>query len=118
MVVIKQSGATAAVVLAMGGTASDELQAAAREVLKARGVDEAVSLGAGDAAGLAAQAAAPIHQVAALLRGEGVMWSAQSDEALLAQGRASAQGAAAFAQFGLPMLAGLRGGIRGRGANA
>jgi hypothetical protein len=99
---------TAAVVLAMGGTASDELQAAAREVLKARGVDEAVSLGAEDAAGLAAQAAAPIHQVAALLRGEGVMWSAQSDEALLAQGRASAQGAAAFAQFGLPMLAGLR----------
>jgi hypothetical protein len=35
------------------------------------------------------------------------MWAAQSDEALLAQGRASAQGAAGFAQFGLPMLTGL-----------
>ena len=35
-------------------------------------------------------------------------WTAQSDEALLAQGRASAQGAAGFAQFGLPMLTGLR----------
>lgn len=99
---------TAAVVLTMRGTGSGELQAAAREVLKARGVDGVVSLGAEDAAGLAAQAAAPIHQVAALLRGEGLMWSAQSDEALLAQGRASAQGAAGFAQFALPMLAGLR----------
>ncbi len=37
------------------------------------------------------------------------MWAAQSDEALLAQGRASAQGAAAFARFGLPSLAGLQG---------
>ena len=49
--------------------------------------------GAEEAGGLAARAAAPIHQVAALLRGEGQMWAAQSDEALLAQGRASAQGA-------------------------
>ena len=36
------------------------------------------------------------------------MWAAQSDEALQAQGRASARGAAGFAEFGLPMLAGLR----------
>ena len=36
------------------------------------------------------------------------MWAAQSDEALIAQGRASARGAAAFAQFGVPMLAGLQ----------
>ena len=36
------------------------------------------------------------------------MWAAQSDEALLAQGRASAQGAAGFAQFVMPMLAGLQ----------
>ncbi len=99
---------TAAMVLAMQGTASSELQAAAREVLEARGVEGMVSPAAEDAAGLAAQAAAPIHQVAGLLRGEGLMWSAQSDEALLAQGRASAQGAAGFAQFGLPMLTGLR----------
>ena len=99
---------TAAVVLAIRGAASEEQQAAAQAVLKASGVDGVASLGAEDAGGLAAQAAAPIHQVAALLRGEGQMWAAQSDEALLAQGRASAQGAAGFAQFGLPMLAGLQ----------
>jgi hypothetical protein len=97
---------TAALVLAIQRAASDEQQAAARAVLEASGLNEVARReGAG---GLAAQAAAPIHQVASLLRGEGRMWAAQSDEALVAQGRASAQGAAAFAQFGLPMLAGLR----------
>lgn len=99
---------TAALVLAIQGAASDEQQAAAHAVLQASGVDGVASLGPEAARGLAAQAAAPIHQVASLLRGEGQMWAAQSDEALVAQGRASAQGAAAFAQFGLPMLAGLR----------
>ena len=99
---------TAALVLAIQGATSHEQQAAARAVLKASGVDEVSSLGAEEAGGLAAQAAAPIHQVAALLRGEGQMWAAQSDEALIAQGRASARGAIAFAQFGLPMLSGLQ----------
>jgi SAM-dependent methyltransferase len=99
---------TAAVVLAIRGAASEEQQAAARAVLAARGVAGVASLGAEEAGGLAAQAAAPIHQVAAVLRGDGQTWAAQSDEALLAQGRASAQSAAGFAQFGLPMLAGLR----------
>ena len=99
---------TAAVVLAIRGAATEEQRAAARAVLNASGVDEVASLGAEDHGGLAAQAAAPIHQVAALLRDEGQTWAAQSDDALLAQGRASAQGAAGFAQFGLPMLAGLQ----------
>ena len=99
---------TAAVVLAIRGAASEEQHAAAEAVLEASGLDGVASLGAREADRLAAQAAAPIHQVAALLRGEGHGWSAQSDEALLEQGRASAQGAAAFAQFGLPMLAGLQ----------
>lgn len=99
---------TAAVVLAIQGTASDGQLAAALAVLRARELDSAASLGAEEAGGVAAQAAAPIHQVAALLRGDGQMWAAQSDEALVAQGQASAQGAAAFAKFGLPMLAGLR----------
>jgi hypothetical protein len=99
---------TAAIVLAIQGEASEEQQAAAGAVLKARGLEAVTSLSAEEAGGLAAQAAAPIHQVAAFLRGEGQMWAAQSDEALLAQGRASARGASAFAQFGLPMLAGLR----------
>lgn len=88
--------------------ASEDLQAAARAVLDANGLNGVDALVAQDAGRVAAQAAAPIHQAAALLRGEGHMWTAQSDEALLAQGRASAQGAAGFAQFGLPMLTGLR----------
>ena len=98
----------AAVVLAIQGAASEEQHTAAWAVLKARGLDGVASLRAEEAGGLAAQAAAPIHQVAALLRGEGQMWADQSDEALFAQGRASAQGAAAFAQFVLPRLEGLQ----------
>jgi hypothetical protein len=99
---------TAALVLALRGAASTEQQAAADAVLEACGLNGVASLRREEAGGLAAQAAAPIHQVASLLRGEGQMWAAQSDEALVAQGRASAQGASAFAQFGLPMLAGLQ----------
>src|SRR4051794_1864373 len=98
----------AALVLALQGVASEEHQAAARAVLDATGLKGVADLDAQDAGRVAAQAAAPIHQAAALLRGEGQMWTAQSDEALLAQGRASARGAAGFAQFGLPMLTGLR----------
>ncbi len=98
----------AAIALALQGEVSEEQQAAVQAVLQATGVDRTASLGAEDAGGLAAQAAASIHQVAALLRGDGQMWAAQSDEALRAQGRASAQGAAVFAQRGLPMLTGLR----------
>jgi hypothetical protein len=99
---------TAAVVLTIQGAASEEQQAAAWAVLKASGLDGVASLRAEEAGGLAAQAAAPIHQVAALLRGEGQLWAAQSDEALPAQGGSSAQGAAAFAQVALPMMEGLQ----------
>ena len=99
---------TAALVLVIQGAASQEQQGAARAVLEASGLQGMASLGAEETGGLAAQAAAPIHQVAALLRSEGQMWADQSDEALLAQGRASARGAAAFAQFGLPRLAGVQ----------
>ena len=99
---------TAAVVLAIQGAATQEQRAGAEAVLEALGLEGLAGLSAEDAPGVAAQAAAPLHQVAALLRGDGEMWAAQSDEALLAQGRASAQGAAGFAEFGLPMLAGLR----------
>jgi SAM-dependent methyltransferase len=60
-----------------------------------------------DRAGVAAQAAAPILQGAALLPYDRPLWAEQSDGAILAQGRASAQGATAFVQMGLPMLSGL-----------
>jgi hypothetical protein len=99
---------TAALVVASQGGVSDEQRAAARAVVEARGLDGVASLSAQEAAGLAAQAAAPVHQVAALLQGHGQMWATQSDDALIAQGRASAQGAGAFAKLGVPMLAGLQ----------
>jgi len=50
------------------------------------------------------EAAAPLHQTAALLRTGRADWSAQSDESLLAQGLASAQAARMFARFALPQM--------------
>jgi SAM-dependent methyltransferase len=59
-----------------------------------------------DRAGVAGQAAAPLLQTSALLtRGE--VWADQPDEAIIAQGRASAQGAVAFERLGLPFMEGL-----------
>jgi SAM-dependent methyltransferase len=56
---------------------------------------------------VAAQAAAPILQSAALLTNDGPSWADQPDGAIIAQGRASARGAQAFVRLGLPMLSGL-----------
>jgi predicted O-methyltransferase YrrM len=53
------------------------------------------------------QAQAPILQLAALLADPAAPWDAQTDAALLAQGRASAQMASALKQFILPQLPGL-----------
>jgi SAM-dependent methyltransferase len=55
---------------------------------------------------LSSSATAPLLQIAALLRGDQA-WAEQSDEALIAQGRSSAQAAPLFAQFVLPHLDGL-----------
>ena len=55
---------------------------------------------------VASQAAAPVLQTAALLSGARE-WTGQDDEALLAQGRASAQGPALFKAFAVPMMEGL-----------
>ena len=60
-----------------------------------------------DPTGTAAEAAAPVLQAAALLRGDADLWAGQSDEALLAQGRASAQGPPLMARFVFPALPGL-----------
>jgi hypothetical protein len=56
---------------------------------------------------LASESAANILQSAGMLSGA-VAWASQDDDALLAQGRSSAQGVAAFKMFGLPALEGLR----------
>jgi hypothetical protein len=65
---------------------------------------------------IASQAAAPLHQASALVSGCGISWNAQSDEALLAQGDASAQTARAFAQFLLPVMGDLGGRLAAPGA--
>jgi hypothetical protein len=97
----------AALVLALQDLGSEQLQRAAAELLRAVGLDLAHEPNEGDRVGVAAQAAAPLLQTAALLSGAGQLWANQTDDALIAQGRASAQGAEAFRQFGLPMLPGL-----------
>jgi hypothetical protein len=56
---------------------------------------------------LAAESAANILQSAGMLAGAAT-WANQNDEALLAQGRSSAQGVASFKTFGLPAMAGLK----------
>ena len=102
----------AALTLAARGDGPPDLTAAASEVLAATGIISAPGqplrgLGTSTAGQIASQAAAPLHQASALLSGSGIGWDAQNDEALLAQGNASAQTARAFAQFALPMMGGL-----------
>ena len=72
----------------------------------APGLAQLIDLQGGDQTKLASQAAAPILQAAALLTGA-TDWTRQDDEALLAQGRASAQGAGPFKMFAVPMMEGL-----------
>ncbi len=60
----------------------------------------------GDWSGLAAQAATGILQAASLLAGTDA-WTGQTDEAILAQGRTSAQGAPMTKSFAMPMMPGL-----------
>jgi hypothetical protein len=97
----------AAIALALDNSRSEVQRLAAADLLRSLDVDVDADLGELDRGRVAAQAAAPLLQTAAVVGGDGELWEGQSDEALLAQGRASAQGAAAMVQFGLPMLGGL-----------
>jgi hypothetical protein len=97
----------AAIALALDNSRPEAQRLAAADLLRSLDVDVDTDLGELDRGRVAAQAAAPLLQTAAVVGGDGELWEGQSDEALLAQGRASAQGAAAMVQFGLPMLGGL-----------
>jgi hypothetical protein len=97
----------AALALALDDRGPEAHRLAAADVLRSLEIDVDTDLGELDRGAVAAQAAAPLLQTAALIRGDGQLWQGQSDEALLAQGRASAQGAASMARFGLPSLPGL-----------
>ena len=97
---------TAALSLALSAQAAGPVLASARDVLSAAGLDLDEPPAGLDPAGAAAQAAAPLFQTAEVLRGGG-SWGELSDDALIAQGRASAQGAEAFLRIGLPVMPGL-----------
>jgi SAM-dependent methyltransferase len=111
----------AALALATRDDSPPELAAAAGELLAVTGLTGAPGgplrgLGTATPGQIASQAAAALHQTSALVSGRGISWNAQSDEALLAQGNASAQGARPFAQFMLPMMDGLSGRLATPGA--
>src|SRR5215831_16482145 len=90
-------------VTAQGGGPPD-LAAAAKELLAAAGLTAGPGtplpgLGIAASGQIASQAAAALHQASVLAGGRGYEWGTQSDEALLAQGRVSAQRAVSVAQF-------------------
>jgi len=100
----------AALALAAQDDGPPDLTAAARELLAAArltGVPGGPLPGLGTSpppAQIASQAAATLHQASALASGRGYHWSAQNDQALLAQGHASAQAAVPMARSMLPMM--------------
>jgi hypothetical protein len=95
----------AALALTFGGGGSADLRRAAEEIVRVLDLlpipEPAISRS------VSGQAAAPLLQTAALLNGGFDAWAGQTDEALLAQGRASAQGAPLFARFVFPGMPGL-----------
>jgi SAM-dependent methyltransferase len=93
------------------------LRAEAERVMAALGLTDEVAavLADGTAVGAAAEAAAAVLQGAAVLSGTSA-WRQQDDEALLAQGRASAQAALMFKMFVVPSLDGLEDLINAEGA--
>lgn len=95
----------AALSLSLGRDSTPELRRSAEEVVRV--LDLPPETDPARRGGLGAQAATPLLQTAALLRGDGDSWADQGEESLLAQGRASAQGAPLFSRFLFPDLTGL-----------
>ncbi|MGY1670813.1 SAM-dependent methyltransferase [Geodermatophilus sp. SYSU D00710] len=98
---------TAALVLSLRDRAATPLADAARQVTTALDLDLPAALAGRDPAAAAAQAAAPLLQAAAAVRGDAVLWAQQPDEALLAQGLASARNGARFVEFAATAMPGL-----------
>ncbi len=112
----RQAWTTGALVLALTGQGSEQLQAAARDVLVELGLEVPGGFDGVEREAAAARAAAPVLQVASLLRGPGQAWADQSDAALQAQGRASAQMPPVLAERLFPRLAGLLEALQAPGA--
>jgi SAM-dependent methyltransferase len=99
----------AALALSARDDAPAELTGAARKLLSAAGLTATPGtplpgVGTSTPQQVASQAAAALHQASALASGRGYDWLTQTDEALLAQGHASGQGAVPMARFMLPMM--------------
>ena len=95
----------AALSLTFGGGGSADLRQAAEAIVRV--LDLLPIPEPGPSRSVSGQAAATLLQTAALLQGGLDTWAGQTDDALLAQGRASAQGASLFARFAAPGLPGL-----------
>ena len=111
----------AALALVAAGNGPPDITAAAQQLLSVSGLTAAPGqpVPGGDTATArqtASQAAAPLYQAAALASGRAISWSDQSDQALLAQGRASAIGARVFGQLMLPAMGDLRDRLAAPGA--
>lgn len=111
----------AALALTARDDCQPELTAAAWDLLAAAGLTGTPGgplrgLNTSTPGQIASQAAAPLHQASALASGRGISWNTQDDEALLAQGNASAQAARPFAQFMLPMMGDLASRLAAPGA--
>lgn len=111
----------AALALVAAGDGPPGTTAAAQHLLTACGISAAPGqpvpgTDAATAQQIASQAAAPLHQAMALASGRALSWSDQSDQALLAQGRASAYGVWGFAQLMLPAMGDLRSRLAAPGA--
>jgi predicted RNA methylase len=111
----------AALAILARGDSTRELTAAAQELVAATGLTAAPGmplrgLGTASREQIASQAAAPLHQLSALVSGGDVGWSSHSEETLLAQGNASARGARPFAHFMLPRMGDLAGRLAAPGA--
>ena len=111
----------AALALTARGDGPPELSAAARDLLAAAGLTAAPGtplpgLGGAAPGQIASQAAAALHQASALAGGRGYEWGSQSEEALVAQGRVSAQRAVTVARFLLPVMGDLAGRLATPGA--
>ena len=111
-----------ALALVASGEGSSDITAAAQQLLLASGITAVPGqplrgfFEVATPQQLASQATSPLHQAAALASGRAINWSDQSDQSLLAQGRASAFGARAFAQLMLPVMGDLGGRLAAPGA--
>jgi hypothetical protein len=102
-------------------SAAPELVAAAQRLVAAAGLVDAPGdpLRGVPAVGqqrMASQAAASLHLTSALVSGGDLTWATHTDEALRAQGEASAQAAPLFAQFVLPLMGDLKDRLAASGA--